>query len=856
MDNTTPAEKQYLELKNKYKDCVLLFRMGDFYETFDDDARLMSKILGLTLTSRSKGSSKRPLAGIPHHALHTYLGKIVNAGFKVAIADQMEDPKFAKGIVKRDVVRVVTSGTLIDDKNLPPETNNYIVSVFSKIQKAQTHWGLSWIDLSTGEFKITEAVTSGDDPTIPSKILDIIKSVSPREILTTQSLKTFLSSLLNVSVKVVEDFQFDYKPSLDILKDQFRVQNLKGFGVEEYMYGIGSAGALVTYLKNLQRSEIYHINGLSYENLDEFMNLDFNTIRNLELLSPTSPLGNPKSTLIGILDRTSTPGGKRLIRNFILRPLIDKSKIEKRLNVVKSFYDNFETANSIKLELDKIYDIERIAGRLGINNISPKDFLALKQSLDALVEIVHIASDTSKPMYSKSISELDLLKDLFSKISMIEQIKESIVSTIKEDAPFDVNQTGVFVDGFNSELDELRVIRHGGGKWMSEYERKLVIDTSINTLKVRFNNVFGYYIEVSKGMISKVPSSFTRKQTLVNAERYVTDELKEMEVKVLSAEDKILTLEKSLYEEFKTGFVKYIPILQGLSKIISNLDVLLSFSVVAKENNYVYPEILVDIESEDGNESKKDQKILKISEGRHPVVEKILKSDFITNDIELSSEKYVIILTGPNMSGKSTYIRQIALITLMAQIGSFVPAKSAKLSLVDRVFTRIGASDNLAEGESTFMVEMNETANILNNATSKSLVILDEVGRGTSTFDGVAIAWSVVKYIHDNLKCRTLFATHYNELTKLSDRFDGISNYNVEVSESNGEVAFLHKISPGAAHKSFGVHVAKLAGLPKEVVENATKILKDFESSKGESVKRKMVGKLESPHTPQIGLGL
>lgn len=838
MDNTTPAEKQYLELKNKYKDCILLFRMGDFYETFDDDARLMSKLLGLTLTSRSKGASRRPLAGIPHHALHTYLGKIVNAGFKVAIADQMEDARNAKGIVKRDVVRVVTSGTLIDDKNLAPETNNYIVSIFSKTLKGLTHWGLSWIDLSTAEFKITEVTTDSNDSRIPQKILDIIKSVSPREILTTQSLKSFLSSLLNSSVKVVEDFQFDFLPSEKILTEQFRVQNLKGFGVEEHIYGIGSAGALVTYLKNLQRSEIYHLNSIQYENQEEYMNLDFNTIRNLELLTPTSPLGNPKSTLIGILDKTSTPSGKRLIRNFILRPLKDKDSIEKRLNVVKSFYNNFELTSSLKVELDKIYDIERIVGRLGINNISPKDFLALKQSLEAILDIINLSKDVPK-----DISNLELLKDLISKEELINQIKNSIVTSIREDAPFDVNQTGVFIDGYNTELDELRVIRHGGGKWMSDYQEKLIKETGINTLKVRFNNVFGYYIEVSKGMISKVPETFTRKQTLVNAERYVTDDLKEMEVKVLSAEDKIITLEKSLYEEFKTGFVKYIPILQGLAKIISNIDVLISFTVVAKENNYIYPELLND-----------ESKTLLIQEGRHPVVEKILKGDFISNDIELNRGKYVIILTGPNMSGKSTYIRQIALIVLMAQIGSFVPAKKARSSIVDRVFTRIGASDNLSEGESTFMVEMNETANILNNATSKSLVILDEVGRGTSTFDGVAIAWSVVKYIHEKLKSRTLFATHYNELTHLSERFDGISNYNVEVSEKNGEVAFLHKITPGASEKSFGVHVAKLAGLPSEVVENASKILKDFESTKSESVRRK-IGKSDLT-TPQIGLGL
>jgi DNA mismatch repair protein MutS len=817
----TPAEAQYVKLKEEYKDSVLLFRMGDFYEVFDDDAKLLSKILGLTLTSRSKGSKARPMAGVPYHALNTYLGRIVKAGFKVAIADQLEDAKLAKGVVKRGVTRVVTEGNLIDEKNITDSEHVYISCIYLEKKK----YGVSYLDLSTGEFKLFEEENI-------YMVINKLKVLEVREIVTTEDVKESLREQIPTHIKVVDRYSFDRETNRKTLLDHFGTTSLKGFGVEEYILGICAAGTLLKYVSSLELKKSFHITKISLDDRSKYMSLDYSTIKNLELLYPLNQNESNDSTLISVIDKTLTPMGKRKIREYVLRPLIDIKEINLRLDHVDYLFKDQTILFSLRENLDNIYDIERIVSRLGLNTISPKDFLSLKLSLEKVKNICEIFKT----------SKLKIFSDLSSKNDSLTLILDLISSTIAEDAPYLLSDGNVFVKGYDKELDELRSLREGSKEWMNEFQKKEIEKSGISTLKVRFNNVFGYYIEISRGALSKTPTNYIRKQTLVNAERFITEELKVMEEKILSAESKILEIETRLYEEFKSSFTKYISLLQEVSENISHTDVFASFSFVSIEKKYIRPNIL-----EDG-------KVTQIKGGRHPVVENILKSEFIPNDIDLNDDKFLNILTGPNMSGKSTYIRQVALITLLSQIGCFVPAKEATLSVVDKIFSRIGASDNISSGESTFMVEMNETANILNNATEKSLIILDEVGRGTSTYDGVAIAWSIVEYIHEKLKARTLFATHYIELTKLASKYKGISNFSVKVLEEGKEVIFMHKIVEGAAERSFGVHVAKLAGLPKEVTDNATNILKSFESSKENKVAGSIKKKTKSDITPQIEL--
>lgn len=817
----TPAEAQYVKLKEEYKDSVLLFRMGDFYEVFDDDAKLLSKILGLTLTSRSKGTKARPMAGVPYHALNTYLGRIVKAGFKVAIADQLEDAKLAKGVVKRGVTRVVTEGNLIDEKNVTDSEHVYISCIYLDKKK----YGVSYLDLSTGEFKLFE-----EDNIY--MVINKLKVLEVREIVTTEDVKESLREQISTHIKVLDRYSFDRETNRKTLLDHFGTTSLKGFGVEEYILGICAAGTLLKYVSSLELKKSFHITKISLDDTSKYMSLDYSTIKNLELLYPLNQNESNDSTLISVIDKTLTPMGKRKIREYVLRPLIDVKEINTRLDHVDYLFKDQATLSTLRENLDNIYDIERIVSRLGLNTISPKDFLSLKLSLEKVINICELFKS----------SKLKIFSDLSGKKGSLTLILELIKSSISEDAPYLISDLGVFVKGYDKELDELRSLREGSKEWLNEFQKREIEKSGISTLKVRFNNVFGYYIEISRGALSKTPSNYIRKQTLVNAERFITEELKVMEEKILSAESKILEIETRLYEEFKSSFTKYISLLQEVSEHISHTDVFASFANVSIEKKYIRPNIL-----EDG-------KVTKIKDGRHPVVENILKSEFIPNDIDLNEDKFLNILTGPNMSGKSTYIRQVALITLLSQIGCFVPAKNASLSVVDKIFSRIGASDNISSGESTFMVEMNETANILNNATRKSLIILDEVGRGTSTYDGVAIAWSIVEYLHEKLKARTLFATHYIELTKLASKYRGISNFSVKVLEEGKEVIFMHKIVDGPAERSFGVHVAKLAGLPKEVIDNATNILKSFESSKENKVAGSIKKKTKSDITPQIEL--
>ncbi|MCX6743542.1 MAG: DNA mismatch repair protein MutS [Candidatus Parcubacteria bacterium] len=826
MPELTPMLKQYREIKSKHQDCILFFRLGDFYEMFGPDALEASKILNITLTARNKGTANEtPMCGIPYHAADGYIAKLTRAGKKVAICEQLTDPNLP-GLVERDVIRIITPGTTLDNNILENKRNNYLVSLFNKDNK----WGLAFVDLTTGEFKLSELNK-------PDDLINELNRILPSEIIITPDLNENLS--LKTKLEQISNFNLFY-PALfhsasETLLEHFKVKSLQSFGIEKYLAGIEAAGNLINYLKDTQKTSLEHINKISLYNLSDYMILDEATIRNLELLY-TFQFFEEKGSLISILDQTQTGMGGRLLRNWLLHPLINLDKVQQRLDAVEEFYNNLDLRENLKKELKNISDIERLIGRLGCKRANARDLLNLKNSLQQIPLIKKILNtahchpessegsitsdvlDSSRVRNDNGRPDSKLLKNLTKNLDEHQEVVDLIQKSVAEDPPLLITEGEMIADNFNSELDELRKISRSGKDWLKDLQTREIQRSGISSLKVKFNKIFGYYIEVSNSNLGQVPTDYTRKQTLVNAERFVTPELKEYEQKVLGAEEKIIELEQRLFWEIRNEVAKHFEAIQNTAQIIAQLDVLLNFANIALLNNYTKPEL-------------NDGETIEIKNGRHPVIEKLQTESYVPNDgLFNHTDHQLILLTGPNMSGKSSYLRQTALIILLAQCGSYVPAQSAKIGLTDRIFTRVGASDNLIRGQSTFMVEMQEAANILNNATSKSFIVLDELGRGTSTFDGVSIAWAIVEYIYKNIKAKTLFATHYHELIDLVDKLDKAKNYCVTVKETETGVIFLRKIIPGGIDRSYGIEVAKHAGLPKPLTDRAYEILAELES--------------------------
>ncbi len=796
----TPMMKQYFELKAKHPDAVLLFRCGDFYETYSEDAVIASDILGITLTKRANGQAKHvEMAGFPHHALDTYLPKLIRAGKRVAICDQLEDPKTTKKLVKRGITELVTPGVSINDNILNNKENNFV----SAIHFDKNVCGIAFLDISTGEFLTAEGTAD--------YVEKLLNSFSPKEVLVERGKKPLFQSLFTGKFFLFEldDWVFTESSSRERLLKHFETKNLKGFGVEHLKKGIVAAGAILQYLDITQHTHISHITSISRIEEDRYVRLDKFTIRNLELLQSMMTDG---ISLLDVIDKTISPMGARLLKRWIVFPLLDCKQIEKRLDVVEYFFREPDFKGLIEDQLHMIGDLERIVSKAAVGRISPREVVQLKVALQA-VEPIKAACEQTENTSLRQIGErLDTCKELCERIGR----------EIENDPPVLINKGGVIREGVNAELDELRKIAYSGKDYLLQIQQRESEQTGIPSLKIGFNNVFGYYIEVRNAHKDKVPAEWIRKQTLANAERYITQELKEYEEKILGAEDRILVLENKIYTELVSDLNAYVAKIQTNAIQIAKLDCLLSFANVARENNYVRP--VVD-----------ESDVIDIRQGRHPVIEKQLPpgEKYIANDVMLDSQKQqIIIITGPNMAGKSALLRQTALITLLAQIGCFVPAENARIGLVDKIFTRVGASDNISVGESTFMVEMNESASILNNISNRSLVLFDELGRGTSTYDGISIAWAIVEYLHEHpkAKARTLFATHYHELNEMEKNFPRIKNYNVSVKEIDGKVIFLRKLERGGSEHSFGIHVAKLAGMPKSIVKRANDILKQLET--------------------------
>jgi len=798
----TPLMKQYITIKKQYPDAVLLFRVGDFYETFSDDAIVASEILGITLTRRANGAAQFvELAGFPHHALDTYLPKLIRAGKRVAICDQLEDPKKAKKLVKRGITELVTPGVSIGDTILNHKENNFLCSLYFSDGKL---FGISFLDISTGEFLTSEGSREDVDK--------LLSNFSPKEILIERGNKKKFEEHFgsNYFLFELDDWIFTEDAANERLLKHFQTKNLKGFGVEHLPLGIIASGAILHYLDITQHTRISHIVSLKRIEEDHYVRLDKFTVRNLELLAPLNEGGK---SLLNVLDKTITPMGSRLLRRWIVFPLKDINPIEKRLDVVENFFREPELNELLEEQLSLIGDLERIISKAAVGRITPREVVQLKIALSAIEPIrdAFLASDNIN------------LKEIGEKLNPCPLIRDRIEKEIVSDPPTLLNKGGIIRKGVSNELDELRDIAYSGKDYLQRIQKRESEKTGISSLKIGFNNVFGYYIEVRNTHKDKVPENWIRKQTLVSAERYITEELKEYEEKILGAEEKIITLETELYNSLVESLIEYIPTIQINANIVARIDCLLSFANVAQTNNYIRPEI---------NETD----ILDIKSGRHPVIEKELPPDdpYIANDVYLDSEtRQILIITGPNMSGKSALLRQTALITLMAQMGCFVPADSAKIGVVDKIFTRVGASDNISLGESTFMVEMNEAANILNNLSQRSLVLFDELGRGTSTYDGISIAWAIVEYIHEHpyAHAKTLFATHYHELNEMEKTFKRIKNYNVSVKEIGNKVIFLRKLVPGGSEHSFGIHVAQMAGMPQSITNRAAAILKQMESN-------------------------
>lgn len=805
-DKETPLLKQYNGIKAKYPDTVLLFRLGDFYETFNEDAVITAKVCGITLTKRNNGANgDMPLAGFPHHQLDVYLPKLVKAGYRAAVCEQLEDPKQAKGIVKRGVTEIVTPGVALYDKLLESKKNKFLASVYYKqLKNGPELIGFSYADVSTGEF------FTGD--ILAKDIQNNLEAILPAEIIVCKAQKQyfidkFKTLSFSPAISYQEDWIFEEEFATDLLLKQFKTKNLKGFGIEGLSVGVVAAGVVLHYLNETQNAALTHISRVTMYDTAEYMLLDSSTRRNLEITMTTE--GEKEGSLFSALDDTYTPMGGRLLKKWISMPLKNRGQIERRLNAVEELYES-QKINQLREELKKIGDIERLSTKIATLRANPRDLVTLKNSLIILPDIAKFLS----------AFEDTYLSQLGSGIPDLQEVTSKLENALKEEPGLNIGKGNVFRDGYNEELDEYATARYSAKNWISNYQKEQREITGINSLKVSFNNVFGYYIEVSRLNSDKVPESYNRKQTLANSERYITPELKVFEEKVFSADDKIDAIEKKLYSELMNELMSYLQGFKLSSYIISQIDCLQSYAFVSLQRNYSKPII-----TDDNN--------LDIVDGRHPTVEISLPhgESFTPNDTKFDTNTELIhIITGPNMSGKSCYLRQTAIIVLMAQIGCYVPAKSCTMGLVDKIYTRVGAGDNIRTGESTFLVEMQEAANIMNNATEKSLILLDEVGRGTATFDGISIAWAIAEHIHNVIQAKTLFATHYHELNELANRYDKIKNYKVDVVERDTNIIFTHKVLAGSADHSFGIHVAKMAGLPYEVVERSKEIMGTLES--------------------------
>lgn len=807
----SPMMEQWHQCKKNAKDALLFFRMGDFYEAFYDDALTLAKELDLTLTQRQG----IPMSGVPWHTADPYIDRLINKGYKVAIAEQMENPKEVKGIVKREIVRILTPGTIVSSSLVCDKRNNYLVA----LAQLGSIYGLSSIDLSTGEFQLIELEDERD-------LLNEIYRLHPSECLASERFKAKhpllfkeLSISINPLISVKEDAFFDHQSCYKFLKTHFKVQHLDGFGLKGMGAAIIAAGAILIYLKQDLCLPIEPITTLKPYSIAESLSMDKICQRNLELIE-SSQDGSSKNTLLEILDHTQTPMGGRLLRKWIQHPLIDPTKISNRFDAVEQLLKHPLSLDSLVEELPKIRDLERLMMRINSSLVSPRDLLSLALSLEQIPKIHSVVSSLNAQLLQEAADTLENLQELTC------LIKSSIV----DEPPLRANEGYIFREGYHTDLDELRSISHNGKSWMAQYQNRLKEETGIKTLKVGFNKVFGYFIEVSKGQADRMPVSFLRRQTLVNTERFISPELKEYEDKVLHAEERMIALESTLFQTLRSQIIGFSEKILKIASGIAIIDCLISLAEYAKSGRYCRP--IVD-----------ESNILFIEEGRHPVVEEVVSKELFTpNDTYLNDkDSRLMLITGPNMSGKSTYIRQVALIVIMAQMGSFVPAKKAHIGIINKIFTRIGASDDLSRGQSTFMVEMSETANILNNATSRSLVILDEIGRGTSTYDGISIAWSVAEYLllNENRLCKTLFATHYWELTKLEEQIEGAVNYTVIVKECNDEILFTHKIEKGTSDRSYGIHVGRLAGLPLSVISRAQEILSQLEKNDAHKEKNK-----------------
>ena len=800
----TPMMQQYCKTKEEYKDCILFYRLGDFYEMFFDDAITASRELEITLTGKDCGMEERaPMCGIPYHAYENYMNRLVEKGYKVAICEQVEDPKTAKGIVKREVIQIVTPGTNMSANSLNETKNNYLMSIYRG-----EHYGISFADITTGDFFTTEVDRF-------SKVMDEIAKFAPVEILINEVITEeedgeYMARLdqlhdkEHTMVSVMEDWYYETELDERLIKEQFHVMNLEGLGLKDLSDAACSVGCLIYYLKDTQKGCVDHINHISTYHVEDYVVLDSASRRNLELCE-TMRDKNKRGSLLWVLDKTKTAMGARTLRAMVEQPCIRKDRIEERLDAVEAFNDSMITRDELREYLSAVYDLERLMTRITLKSANPRDLIAFKNSIGILPHVKSILREFQTGLLAQYESELDELDDLYAAID----------TAIIEEPPILIKEGGMIKDGYNTTVDELKHAKSDGKQWLLDLETKEREATGIKNLKIKFNKVFGYYFDVTNSFKDQVPDYFIRKQTLANSERYSTDELEDIAGKILGAEDRLYGLEYDLFCELRDNLALEVKRVQKTAKIIADLDALASLAYVAEKNHFVRPSM-----NEEGR--------INIIEGRHPVVEKVLDNDsFITNDTYLDNElNRVSIITGPNMAGKSTYMRQVALIVLMAQIGSFVPAKSADIGIVDRIFTRVGASDDLASGQSTFMVEMSEVANILRNATADSLLILDEIGRGTSTFDGLSIAWAVVEYISskDLLGAKTLFATHYHELTELEGKLEGVNNYCISVKEAGDDIVFLRKIIKGGADKSYGIQVARLAGVPEVVLARAKEI--------------------------------
>ncbi len=807
MTEYTPMMQHYLKTHEEYKDCILFYRLGDFYEMFFDDAKVVSKELELTLTGKSCGAEERaPMCGIPYHAAETYLTRLVKKGYKVAICEQVEDPKLAKGMVKREVTRVVTPGTTLNAQALDETKNNYIMC----IAYIGDHYGISSADITTGDYYVTEVDSE-------RKLLDEVNKYQPTEIICNEAF--YISGIdiddmknrMGIVIYSLDAWYFSDETAQMTLKDHFKVRDLEGLGLADYDSGIVAAGALLKYLYETQKTTLSNLVAIHPYTTGKFMIIDSSTRRNLELVE-TLREKQKRGSLLWVLDKTRTAMGARTLRNFVEQPLIERTEIEERYDAIDEFNTNAITREEIREYLNPVYDLERLITRVTYQTANPRDLIAFRNSIHMLPPIKTLMSDFQSP----------LLKRLYEQLDTLDELYELIERSITEEPPLTLHDGGILKEGYNEEVDRLRKAKTDGKSWLADLEAKEREKTGIKNLKIKYNKVFGYYLEVTNSFKDMVPDYFTRKQTLANAERFITPELKELEDVILGAEDKLIVLEYELFREVRQKVADEVVRIQKTAKAVAQIDVFASLATVAEQNNYCRPKL-------------NEKGLIDIKDGRHPVVERMIQNEmFVANDTYLDNgSNRVSIITGPNMAGKSTYMRQSALIVLMAQIGSFVPAKSAKIGIVDRIFTRVGASDDLASGQSTFMVEMSEVANILRNATSNSLLILDEIGRGTSTFDGLSIAWAVVEHISNPrlLGAKTLFATHYHELTELEGKLNSVNNYCIAVKEKGDDIVFLRKIVKGGADKSYGIQVAKLAGVPDNVIERAKEIVEELSNN-------------------------